>query len=153
SPPAFRSGRPGRGRWPPAGARARLPPNNGRDVTMQQRPLGKTGLTVPPVVVGGNVFGWTVDAAASFDLLDRCLDAGLTAIDTADSYSTWVPGNSGGDSETIIGDWMESRGCRDRVTLITKVGSPLVAGGKGPKNLSADYIARAADASLRRLKT
>ncbi|KIQ96475.1 aldo/keto reductase [Lysobacter sp. A03] len=117
---------------------------------MQKRSLGKTGLEIAPLVLGGNVFGWTVDQEQSFALLDRFIDAGLDAIDTADSYSTWVPGNHGGESETIIGQWLKARSARDRVTLITKVGSKLgdfERGLRGP-----DVIARAED-SLRRLQT
>ncbi|WP_222564499.1 aldo/keto reductase [Novilysobacter antarcticus] len=117
---------------------------------MQKRSLGKTGLEIAPLVLGGNVFGWTVDQEQSFALLDRFIDAGLDAIDTADSYSTWVPGNHGGESETIIGQWLKARGARDRVTLITKVGSKLGDFERGLRGL--DVIARAED-SLRRLQT
>ena len=81
---------------------------------MQKRRLGRTDLDIAPLVLGGNVFGWTADEKTSFDLLDRFTAAGLNAIDTADSYSRWVPGNKGGESETIIGKWMKSRGNRDR---------------------------------------
>ena len=77
-----------------------------------------------PVVFGANVFGWTADKATSFELLDRFVDAGLNAVDTADAYSAWAPGNKGGELETIIGEWMKSRGKRDDVIVITKVGSP-----------------------------
>ena len=80
---------------------------------MQNRRLGRTGLQIAPLVFGGNVFGWTADAKRSFELLDRFVGAGLNAIDTADVYSAWAPGNKGGESETIIGDWMKSRGNRD----------------------------------------
>lgn len=117
---------------------------------MQKRPLGKTGLDIAPLVLGGNVFGWTVDQEQSFALLDRFLDAGLNAVDTADSYSTWVPGNRGGESETIIGNWLKARSNRDRVTLITKVGSKLGDFERGLRR--EDVIARAED-SLRRLQT
>ncbi len=116
---------------------------------MQKRRLGRTGLSIAPLVLGGNVFGWTADKRTSFDLLDRFVDAGFNAIDTADAYSRWVPGNEGGESETIIGEWMQSRRARDKVTIITKVGSDM---GQGKKDLSAPYIAKAAEASLRRLQ-
>jgi aryl-alcohol dehydrogenase-like predicted oxidoreductase len=119
-------------------------------MTMQKRRLGRTDLDIAPLVLGGNVFGWTADEKTSFDILDRFVGAGLNAIDTADSYSTWVPGNSGGESETIIGKWMKSRGNRDKVVLITKVGSDM---GQGKKDLSAAYIERAIEASLKRLQT
>ena len=117
---------------------------------MQKRPLGRTGLAIPPVVFGGNVFGWTADAKTSFALLDRLAEAGLDAIDTADVYSAWAPGNKGGESETILGDWMKSRGARSKTVLITKVGSPM---GPGKKGLKAAYVAEAVEASLKRLQT
>lgn len=116
---------------------------------MQKRRLGRTDLDIAPLVLGGNVFGWTADEKTSFDILDRFVDAGLNAIDTADSYSRWVAGNKGGESETIIGKWMKSRKNRDRVVVITKVGSDM---GQGKTDLSAGYIARAVEASLRRLQ-
>lgn len=115
---------------------------------MNKRPLGRTGLSIAPLVFGGNVFGWTADEATSFDLLDRFVDAGFNAIDTADSYSTWVPGNVGGESETIIGRWLKSRKARDKVVVFTKVGSEM---GPGKKGLSAAYIEQAVEASLTRL--
>ncbi len=102
------------------------------------------------MVFGGNVLGWTVDEKTSFDLLDRFAGAGLSAIDTADSYSRWVPGQAGGESETIIGRWMKERKNRDRIVLITKVGSDM---GQGKKDLSAAHIEKAIDASLKRLQT
>ncbi|WP_439573233.1 aldo/keto reductase [Phreatobacter sp.] len=117
---------------------------------MQKRPLGRSGLSIAPLVFGGNVFGWTADQATSFALLDRFVDAGFDAVDTADVYSAWAPGNSGGESETIIGNWMKTRGTRSKITLITKVGSPM---GEGKKGLSARYIAEAVEASLKRLQT
>jgi aryl-alcohol dehydrogenase-like predicted oxidoreductase len=102
-------------------------------------------------VLGGNVFGWTVDERQAFSLLDGFVDAGLNAIDTADSYSTWVEGHQGGESETIIGKWLKANpGKRDKVRLFTKVGSDL---GDGKKGLSARWIAQAAEDSLRRLQT
>ncbi len=117
---------------------------------MQKRRLGRTDLEIAPLVFGGNVFGWTADEKTSFDLLDRFFDAGLNAVDTADSYSRWVPGNSGGESETIIGKWMKKRGNRDRIVLVTKVGSDM---GQGRIDLSPIYIERAVEASLKRLQT
>lgn len=110
------------------------------DWTLQMRRLGRTDLEIAPLVFGGNVFGWTADEKTSFDLLDRFFDAGLNAVDTADSYSRWVPGNSGGESETIIGKWMKKRGNRDRIVLVTKVGSDM---GQGRIDLSPVYIERA----------
>lgn len=117
---------------------------------MEQRKLGRTELMIPPLVFGGNVFGWTADRDTSFALLDRMVDAGLNAIDTADMYSRWVPGNVGGESETIIGDWIASRGKRDAIVLITKVGLDMGEAGKG---LSAAHIESAVEGSLRRLRT
>ncbi|MER8768153.1 aldo/keto reductase [Mesorhizobium sp. M0960] len=116
---------------------------------MQKRRLGRTDLSIAPLVLGGNVFGWTAGEKTSFDLLDRFVDAGLNAIDTADSYSRWIAGHQGGESETIIGKWMKSRGNRDRVVVITKVGSDM---GQGKRDLSAAYIEKAIDASLKRLQ-
>jgi aryl-alcohol dehydrogenase-like predicted oxidoreductase len=117
---------------------------------MQARRLGRTDLNVAPLVLGGNVFGWTADKKTSFDVLDRFAAAGLNAIDTADVYSAWAPGNSGGESETIIGEWVKARGNRNRVIIITKVGSPM---GKGKEGLNPHYIAEAVEASLKRLQT
>jgi len=117
---------------------------------MQKRRLGKSDLTVAPLCLGGNVFGWTADEEASFALLDAFLDAGFNFIDTADVYSKWAPGHHGGESETIIGDWLKRRGKRDDVIIATKVGSDM---GPGKKGLARDYIARAVEDSLRRLNT
>lgn len=117
---------------------------------MEMRALGRSGLKVPPVVFGGNVFGWTADEAASFRLLDACVDAGLNAIDTADVYSAWAPGNKGGESETVIGNWLKRRGGRQDVLILTKVGMEIPGRGKG---LSAAWIADAVEDSLRRLGT
>ena len=117
---------------------------------MQTRRLGRTDLTIAPIVLGGNVFGWTADKAESFAVLDRFVAAGPAAIDTADVYSAWVPGNHGGESETILGEWMKARGNRARVVVITKVGSPM---GKGKEGLSPAYIEEAVEASLKRLQT
>jgi aryl-alcohol dehydrogenase-like predicted oxidoreductase len=121
-----------------------------RENFMQTRRLGRTDLSIAPLVLGGNVFGWTADKKTSFAVLDRFAAAGMTAIDTADVYSAWGPGNSGGESETIIGEWMKARGNRSRVIVVTKVGSPM---GKGKEGLKARYIAEAAEASLKRLQT
>ena len=114
---------------------------------MQTRRLGRTDLSVAPLVLGGNVFGWTADKKTSFDVLDRFAAAGLNAIDTADVYSAWAPGNSGGESETIIGEWVKARGNRNRVIIITKVGSPM---GKGKEGLKPHYVAEAVEVILRR---
>jgi len=112
------------------------------------RKLGRSGLSIAPLVVGGNVFGWTVDKAESFKILDGFVDGGATMIDTADSYYAFAPGNVGGESETIIGNWMQSRGNRDSVQIATKVG--LLPGRKG---LAADTIRKAVEESLSRLRT
>jgi aryl-alcohol dehydrogenase-like predicted oxidoreductase len=118
---------------------------------MQKRRLGKTGLEVSSVILGGNVFGWTIDEALSFDVLNASFGAGLNTIDTADVYSSWVPGNAGGESEVIIGKWLkQGHVSRDKVVLITKVGSDM---GDGKRGLKAAYIQEAVDASLRRLQT
>ncbi|HTN64714.1 MAG TPA: aldo/keto reductase [Burkholderiaceae bacterium] len=118
---------------------------------MNKRPLGRTGLEIAPLVFGGNVFGWTADQPTSFALLDRFTDAGLNAIDTADAYSAWVPGNQGGESETIIGNWLKaSPARRDKIVIITKVGW---TGGSGGKGLAANAIISKVEDSLRRLQT
>jgi aryl-alcohol dehydrogenase-like predicted oxidoreductase len=117
---------------------------------MQNRSLGRSGLQVSPLCFGGNVFGWTVDEATSFSLLDAWLDAGFNFVDTADVYSTWVPGHPGGESETIIGKWLKQSGKRDRVVLATKVGKPM---GPGKVGLKPAYIRQAVEDSLRRLQT
>jgi aryl-alcohol dehydrogenase-like predicted oxidoreductase len=117
--------------------------------SIKTRKLGQPGLDVSPLMLGGNVFGWTIDQAASFKVLDAYVDAGLNFIDTADIYSTWVPGHVGGESETIIGNWMKSSGKRSKIVLATKVGLPMPAG----KGLKKDYILRAVEDSLRRLQT
>jgi len=114
------------------------------------RPLGRSGLQVSPICLGGNVFGWTVDESMSFRLLDAWVDAGMNFVDTADVYSRWVPGHAGGESETILGKWFRQSGKRNRVVLATKVGKPM---GDSDKGLSKAYIRRAVEASLRRLKT
>ena len=117
---------------------------------MEQRQLGKTSLHVAPLAFGGNVFGWTVNEKTAFQLLDAFVASGFNFIDTADSYSRWAPGNKGGESETIIGNWMKERRNRDKVVVATKVGSDM---GKGKKDISKKYILRAAEDSLRRLQT
>jgi aryl-alcohol dehydrogenase-like predicted oxidoreductase len=117
---------------------------------LARRLLGRTDLEIAPLVLGGNVFGWTADEKTSFDLLDRFVDGGLNAIDTANVYSRWAPGNKGGESETIIGKWMKARGNRDKVVVITKVGADM---GQGKRDLSAGYIERAVEDSLKRLQT
>ncbi len=118
---------------------------------MELRRLGRTDLSIAPLVFGGNVFGWTADERTSFALLDAFFDAGFNAVDTADVYSSWVPGNQGGESETIIGKWLKQSGHpRDRAVIITKVGSEL---GPGRKGLSRRWILQAVEDSLKRLQT
>jgi aryl-alcohol dehydrogenase-like predicted oxidoreductase len=117
---------------------------------LEKRRLGGSPLSIAPVVLGGNVFGWTLDEAASFAVLDAFVDHGLDAIDTADSYSTWAPGNQGGESETVIGHWLKARpGIRDRVTICTKVGSDMQRPEQ--KGLSRRWILEEVEHSLRRL--
>jgi aryl-alcohol dehydrogenase-like predicted oxidoreductase len=117
---------------------------------MEKRTLGQSSLKVPPITFGCNVFGWTADEATSFALLDAWLDAGFNFLDTADVYSRWHPGNTGGDSEMIIGKWMRARGNRDKVIVATKLGIEMAPGKKG---LSRAYMQTAVEASLRRLQT
>ena len=117
---------------------------------MNKRKLGKTGLEIAPLVFGGNVFGWTIDEATTFELLDAFVAAGFNAIDTADVYSKWVPGHKGGESELILGRWMQQRGNRSRVIVATKVGMEM---GDGSKGLSKAHIFRSAEDSLKRLQT
>lgn len=116
---------------------------------MTLRRLGRTDIEIAPLVFGANVIGWTADEATSFSLLDAFVDGGFTAIDTADSYSRWVPGNDS-DSEKIIGRWLKARGNRDKVHLFTKVGSDM---GQGKTDLSAKWIAESVEGSLKRLQT
>ena len=118
---------------------------------MQTRKLGKSNISVGPLALGGNVFGWTADESRSFQILDAFIDSGLNLIDTADSYSTWVPGHQGGESEAIIGNWLKKSGKRDKVILATKVGSPMPPGKN--VNLAKSYIFSEVEASLRRLQT
>jgi aryl-alcohol dehydrogenase-like predicted oxidoreductase len=117
---------------------------------MQKRKIANTTLEVPVIMLGGNVFGWTVDEAASFRLLDAAFDAGLNFIDTADVYSRWIPGHVGGESETILGKWIARSGKRDKVVIATKLGMDM---GDGKQGLSAKYMVEAVEASLRRLQT
>jgi aryl-alcohol dehydrogenase-like predicted oxidoreductase len=117
---------------------------------MNKRKLGKTGLEISPLVFGGNIFGWTVDQATSFKLLDAFVAAGFNSVDTADVYSKWVPGHTGGESEMILGEWMKRSGNRNRVIVATKVGMDM---GDGKKGLSKSHILRSAEDSLRRLQT
>ena len=128
--------------WNPAGERG--------ERIMEKRRLGNSDLYTAPIVFGGNVFGWTADKKQSFELLDAFFDLGFNAIDTADVYSRWVESNEGGESETIIGTWMKKRGNRNKVLVITKVGSDM---GQGKIDLSKDYILEAVDRSLERLQT
>lgn len=117
---------------------------------MKKRKLGHSDLFVYPIAFGGNVFGWTADEKRSFEILDGFTDAGFNFIDTADVYSAWIPGNSGGESETIVGNWMSQKKNRDKIILATKVGAPM---GPDKKGLSKKYIFQAVEDSLRRLKT
>jgi aryl-alcohol dehydrogenase-like predicted oxidoreductase len=116
---------------------------------MERRPLGQSDLHIAPLMLGGNVFGWNVDEKNSFAILDAFADAGFNAIDTSDSYSRWVPGHPGGESESIIGNWLKKSGKRDKVVIATKVGDDM---GEG-RSLKKDYILRECEASLRRLQT
>jgi aryl-alcohol dehydrogenase-like predicted oxidoreductase len=116
---------------------------------MEKRPLGTTGFDVAPLALGGNVFGWTADEATSFAVLDAFVEAGCNLIDTADSYSRWVTGHQGGESETVIGRWIARRGRHDDVIIATKVGSDM---GRGHKILRKDYIVEMVEHSLARLQ-
>jgi aryl-alcohol dehydrogenase-like predicted oxidoreductase len=115
-----------------------------------KRRLGKSNLEIGPLVFGGNIFGWTADEPTSFKLLDAFVASGLNMVDTADVYSKWVPGNQGGESETIIGNWLAKRGGRDKVLIATKLGVEMAPGEQG---LSRAYIFREVERSLARLKT
>ena len=117
---------------------------------MKLRKLGNSSIEIAPLALGGNVFGWTIDQPTSFKILDAFVDAGFTFIDTADIYSTWVPGNKGGESETIIGQWLKQTAKRSKVVIATKVGLDMSPSDKG---LSKTYILRAVEASLQRLQT
>lgn len=116
---------------------------------MEERRLGDSGLTTPPLVLGGNVFGWTADEATSHAILDAFLDGGGRMVDTADVYSSFAPGLEGGESETVIGTWLKARGNRDRVLVATKVGFEWSRG----KGLKPDYIQWSVEQSLKRLQT
>jgi aryl-alcohol dehydrogenase-like predicted oxidoreductase len=120
------------------------------NAAMEKRPLGRSGLDVAPLALGGNVFGWTADEATSFAILDRFVGAGFNLVDTANSYSTWVPGHQGGESEAIIGKWLKRSGRRDAVVIATKVGMAAVGEAAG---LGARQIERHVEGSLRRLQT
>lgn len=115
---------------------------------MEKRRLGNSGLEIAPLVFGGNVFGWTVDETGASELLDRFVESGLNMIDTADVYSRWVPGNQGGESETLIGKWLKQTGKRSDVLIATKVGL-----GRDKGGLSKEYILQSAEGSLKRLQT
>nr|WP_210354340.1 aldo/keto reductase [Sphingobacterium tabacisoli] len=118
---------------------------------MDKRQLGSSSLEIVPLIFGGNVFGWTLDQDASFGILDAFKDLGFNAIDTANNYSHWVPGNKGGESETIIGNWLQERGGRDGVVLMTKVGGRF--GYDSKPNVKGDYIKEEVENSLKRLRT
>src|ERR1035437_806284 len=117
---------------------------------MALRPIGRSGLQVSTVCLGGNVFGWTVDEPTAFMLLDAWLHAGMNFVDTADTYSVWLPGHVGGESETMIGNWLKARGNRAKVIVATKVGMPMTPEKVG---LSPAHIRNSIDASLKRLRT
>jgi aryl-alcohol dehydrogenase-like predicted oxidoreductase len=116
---------------------------------MKKRTLGKTDLNIAPIVFGGNVFGWTTDEKKSFEILDQFVESGFNFIDTADAYSRWVPGNNGGESETIIGKWLKKQHKRHDIIIATKVGADM---GQG-KSLKKDYIINEVEHSLSRLQT
>src|SRR4051812_44063967 len=118
-------------------------------MALTNRKLGNSDLEVAPLAFGGNVFGWTIDEATSFHLLDAFVDGGFNLVDTADVYSRWAPGNQGGESETILGNWLKKSGKRDQVVIATKVGMEMGAKEKG---LSKAYILRAVEKSLARLQ-
>src|SRR5882724_3942858 len=117
---------------------------------MEKRKLGNSGIEFAPLAFGGNVFGWTADEATSFKLLDGYVDAGFSFVDTADVYSRWAPGNKGGESETVIGNWLRNGGKRDKVVIATKCGMEMAPDRKG---LSRAHIVRSVDDSLKRLNT
>jgi aryl-alcohol dehydrogenase-like predicted oxidoreductase len=115
---------------------------------MDKRRLGQSDIHIAPLMLGGNVFGWNVDEATSFALLDAFIDAGFNAIDTADTYSRWIKGHTGGESETVIGNWLKTSGKRAQVVIATKVGSDM---GEG-KTVRKEYVLRAAEGCLKRLR-
>src|SRR6185437_15992250 len=124
------------------------PAHDELDTPMDKRQLGRSDIHISPLMLGGNVFGWNVDEAASCALLDAFLDAGFNAVDTANSYSRWAPGHKGGESETVIGNWLKKSGKRNRVVIATKVGSDM---GEG-RTVRKEVILREAEASLKRLQ-
>jgi len=117
---------------------------------MEKRELGRSGISIAPLMLGGNVFGWTADEATSFAILDAFVAGGFDAIDTADVYSRWIPGHTGGESETVLGAWLKARGNRDKVVIATKLGMDM---GGDSKGLSAAYMVQAVEASLKRLQS
>ena len=117
---------------------------------MEKRRIGRSGLKIAPLMLGGSVFDWTADEATSFSILDAFIDAGFDAIDTADVYSRWVPGHAGGESETVIGKWLKARGGRSEVIIATKLGMDM---GGGVRGLSRTHMMKAVEGSLRRLQT
>lgn len=123
-------------------------------MTLSYRPLGRSGLAIAPLAFGGNVFGWTADEATSFALLDAFVASGCNLVDTADVYSRWAPGHRGGESERVLGRWLQARpGARARIVLATKVGFPMGDEGSGRGGLSRRWIRQAVDESLQRLQT
>jgi aryl-alcohol dehydrogenase-like predicted oxidoreductase len=116
---------------------------------MEKRRLGQSDLSLAPIMLGGNVFGWMIDEKTSFGILDAFVDGGFNAVDTSNSYARWVPGNPGGESETIIGNWLRQGGKRDKVLIATKVGEDMGGG----RSLKKDYVLRECESSLRRLQT
>ena len=130
---------------------ARVKPTHDAEVveaTMELRQLGRSAIEIAPLMFGGNVFGWGADEKTSCALLDAFVDHGFNAIDTADTYSRWIPGHQGGESETIIGHWLKKGGKRARVVIATKVGSDM---GEG-RTVKKDYVLRAAEGCLKRLQ-
>ena len=117
---------------------------------MKLRQIGNTGIQVAPLALGGNVFGWTADEETSFKVLDAFVDAGFNLVDTANTYSKWLPGHQGGESETVIGKWFKKSGKRVKVIIATKVGMEM---GDGKKGLAKSYILEEVEASLKRLQT
>src|SRR3984885_11729708 len=125
-------------------------PRRHRSIPLIKRRLGNSSLEIGPLVFGGNIFGWTADEPTSFKLLEGFVGSGLNLIDTADVYSKWIPGHVGGESETIIGNWLSKRGGRDKVLIATKLGVEM---GPGETGLSKAYMTRAVERSLKRLQT
>jgi len=117
---------------------------------MDMRELGRSGIKIAPLMIGGNVFGWTANEAASFKILDAFIDAGVNSVDTADVYSRFVPGHKGGESELVIGKWLKQSGKRNKVVIATKLGSDM---GDGKVGLSRKYMMQAVEDSLKRLQT